>query len=90
MPGAHYRINLYHDQVAVFYKFTDTAAAPIRYLGTGQKELVEKLNLIRDTLGLKNYLTKFDVITTADTAFVIDLGLDPPMRLKPALRSSWV
>ena len=80
--GTHYRLNIYDDQICIFYKLTDTAAVPVRYLGPGQKEIVEKLRKVCTELGLDHFLTKFDVIMHENKSYVIDLGLDPPMRLK--------
>jgi hypothetical protein len=68
--------------VSVFYKFSDKASAPFLYMGMGHGSFVDKLqNLVKD-LGLKEYLTKFDIIVDGETGYVIDVGLDPPMRLK--------
>ncbi|MEZ4483747.1 MAG: hypothetical protein R2864_03850 [Syntrophotaleaceae bacterium] len=80
--GSHYRVNLYGDQAAVFLKFTDTCAAPLAVLGPGHHEVIEALRRVTAELQLTGLLTKFDLIVNQDGWFVIDLGLDPPMRLR--------
>lgn len=80
--GLHYRVNLYGDQAAVFLKFTDRCAAPLPVLGPGHAEVIAGLRRVTAKLGLPNILTKFDLIVNENGWFVIDLGLDPPMRLR--------
>jgi len=80
--GVHYRINLYGDQAAVFLKFTDLCSSPLPVLGPGHREVVTALRRVTAALGLERLLVKFDLIVNADGWYVIDLGLDPPMRLR--------
>src|SRR3989338_1376165 len=79
--GTHYRINLYAGQVSVFMKFSDTASLPIRVLGPGHDEVINRLRKVVFALGLENMLAKFDLIVNEEGWYVIDIGLDPPMRL---------
>ncbi len=79
--GTHYRINLYAEQTCVFLKFSDTAAVPIRVLGPGHADVISKLRKVISALGLETQFTKFDLIINEEGWNVIDIGLDPPMRL---------
>ena len=80
--GTHYRVNLYAGQVSVFMKFSDTASVPIRVLGPGHAEVAKRLRKVVSALGLENMLVKFDLIVDEENWYVIDIGLDPPMRFK--------
>jgi len=80
--GTHYRVNLYAGQVSVFIKFSDTAAVPVRVLGPGHAEVISNLCKVISALGIETMLTKFDLIVNEKGWYVIDIGLDPPMRLK--------
>lgn len=82
IKGLHYRINIYADQVGIFLKFTDLCSVPIPVLGPGHSFVIEALRRITTELGIVHLLTKFDLIVDATGWYVIDIGLDPPMRLK--------
>lgn len=80
--GTHYRVNLYAGQVSVFMKFSDVTSVPVRVLGPGHSEVISRLRKVVFALGLENMLAKFDLIVNEETWYVIDIGLDPPMRFK--------
>lgn len=80
--GAHYRVDLYGDQMAVFLKIRDDVCLPIPCLGPGHSQIHAALADIVRRLGLGTIITKFDLVASAEGAFVIDIGLDPPFRLK--------
>jgi hypothetical protein len=80
--GTHYRVNLYAGQASVFMKFSDTASVPIQVLGPGHAGVVNSLRKVVSALGFENMLTKFDLIVNEENWYVIDIGLDPPMRFK--------
>ncbi|MEW5801187.1 MAG: hypothetical protein AB1847_03685 [bacterium] len=81
VEGTHFRVNLYAGQAAVFLKLTDAAALPVRTLGPGHAGVIRKLHGLISSLGLLNVLTKFDLIVNETGWYVIDIGLDPPLRL---------
>lgn len=81
IKGVHFRLNLYAGQSFVFMKFSDTAAVPVSVLGPGHAVVIRKLQKVVSALGAENLLTKFDLIVNEDDCYVIDIGLDPPMRL---------
>ena len=80
--GAQYRVNLYAKQVAVFMKFSDISSVPMRVLGPGHAEVINRLRKVVSALGLENMLAKFDLIVNEEDWYVIDIGIDPPMRFK--------
>lgn len=80
--GTHYRVNIYAGRASVFMKFSDTASVPIQVLGPGHAEVVNRLCKVVSALGLENMLAKFDLIANEENWYVIDIGLDPPMRFK--------
>lgn len=82
VKGTHYRVNLYAGNFSVFLKFSDTASVPIQVLGPGHAEVVNRLHKVVSALGIENMLAKFDLIANEDSWYVIDIGLDPPMRFK--------
>jgi hypothetical protein len=81
IKGVHYRLNLYADQAAVFMKFSDVSSVPIYAMGPGHAIMVGKLKKMLNVLGAENMLAKFDLIVNERKWYVIDIGLDPPMRL---------
>lgn len=80
--GDHYRVNLYGEQAAIFLKLSDHTALPLRTLGPGHHEAIAKLRALISQLGLTSWLSKFDLIVNENDWHVIDIGLDPPMRLR--------
>ena len=82
IKGMHYRVNLYCDKAAAFLKFSDTAAVPVSTLGPRHSVVINKLLKIASILGATDLLTKFDLIVNENGWYVLDIGLDPPMRMK--------
>jgi len=84
IKGSHYRINYYNDSLFFFYKKSDSLSMPSYGLESQdlQKELESKIFKIISAFGLENYFVKFDIINTKDKYYIIDIGLDPPLRFK--------
>lgn len=80
--GVHYRLNFYSGQVSVFLKFKGLTAVGLPSLGLEHKTISEKLSKAIEALGLISYLVKFDLIINESGWYVIDIGLDPPFRLR--------
>lgn len=80
--GTHYRVDLYGDEMAVFLKVRDDVCLPLPFIGPGHGAVREMLSIVVEQLGLTRVLTKFDIIANGEGFFVIDIGLDPPLRLK--------
>jgi hypothetical protein len=82
VEGTHFRLNLYAEQAALFLKFSDMVAVPMRVVGPSHAEVLNKLRGVVSALGIGKTLTKFDLIVNKEGWYVIDIGLDPPLRLK--------
>ncbi len=80
--GQHYRVNLYGSQMAVFVSANEHSFQPLAQHPRFQEEIKEKLQKLVKKLGLNSWLIKFDVLMDSAGWYVIDLGLDPPMRLR--------
>lgn len=80
--GEHFRVNLYGDQMALFITTGPNTFSPLRRLPRHHQDIHDKLLTLRSALGLDNWLIKFDVLMDKTGWYVIDLGLDPPMRLR--------
>lgn len=80
--GTHFRVNLYAGQASIFMKFSDTSAVAVKVLGPGNTEVMRRLREVISSLGLDAALVKFDLIVNEENWYVIDIGLDPPMRLR--------
>jgi hypothetical protein len=80
--GLHYRVDLYGDQAAVFLKIRDDVCLPLPCLGPGHSKVYAALADIVRRLGLAATVTKFDLVANGEEVFVLDIGLDPPFRLK--------
>lgn len=83
VQGAHIRLNLVKGQGVAFLVFADYS---IQVPNDGVKywdEIVEALCLLTHFLELDELLVKFDLILqNTGEWFLLDIGLDPPMRLK--------
>lgn len=80
IKGVHYRVNVYAGQVSVFMKFSDSASLPMNLLGPGHADVIDGLRTVLLSLGLANVIAKFDLIINEENWYVIDIGLDPPLR----------
>ncbi len=80
-PGVSLRINIYGDRFNVF----DFETNLITY---AYHETIKKLDIIsllkdfRNFHGMDNWLLKFDVILADDSYVVLDVGMEPPMRMR--------
>lgn len=81
VEGTHYRVNVHSGQASVFLKLGDAASVPIPVLGPDHDGVIGKLSEVASALGLESYLTKFDLIFNEEGWYVIDIGLDSPLRL---------
>ncbi len=82
VEGVHYRVNLLAGRVATFLKLSDRACIPQRVLGPGHREVVERLRAFTTAFGLDRLPTKFDLVVDDGGFHVLDVGLDPPLRLR--------
>ena len=79
-PGISLRINIYGERFNIFDFETDL----ITYK---HHEMITKLNVIdllrnfRDVHNMQNWLLKFDVILDKQSFVVLDIGMEPPMRM---------
>lgn len=80
--GTHIRLNLVRGWAQAMLKLTDDVSVPVRatdVLGSG---LIEQLSSFTESIHLSEQLTKFDIIIREGQPYVIDIGLDPPNRLR--------
>lgn len=82
VEGVHYRVDLLAGRVATFLKLSDRVCIPQRVLGPGHREVVERLRAFSAALGLEALPTKFDLVVDDGGFHVLDVGLDPPLRLR--------
>lgn len=83
--GNHFRINWIKNDLFCFFKVSDSFAVPTSFIDLGGK-IYKKMNNLICNLGFQNHLVKFDVIYTNNKCYFIDIGLEPPMRLRLYLR----
>lgn len=81
IAGNHFRINWIRGGLICFFKISDTAAIPAYFIDFNKK-IKKNISRLIFELGLRNHLVKFDVIYANGRCYFIDIGLDPPMRLK--------
>ncbi|TFB09342.1 hypothetical protein E3V08_00430 [Candidatus Atribacteria bacterium MT.SAG.1] len=79
--GNHFRINWIKDDSFCFFKVSDRIALPVYFIDLGG-EVCKNMNNLIYKLGFQNHLVKFDVIYTEEKCYFIDIGLEPPMRLR--------
>ena len=79
-PGVSLRINTYGNRFNVFNFETDRLTLAhhqaIKELG-----IIELLNNFRDVHLMNRWLLKFDIILNQDSYVVLDVGMEPPMRM---------
>lgn len=83
--GNHFRINWIKDDLFCFFKISDSIAVPAYFIDLDGK-IYDRMNNLIYALGFQNHLVKFDVIYTDNKCYFIDIGLEPPMRLRLYLR----
>lgn len=79
--GNHFRINWIKDDLFCFFKISNRISVPVYFINLGE-EIYKNMNNLIYKLGFKNHLVKFDIILTDRKCYFIDIGLEPPMRLK--------
>lgn len=80
--GTHIRLNLVGGWAQAMLKVSDDVSVPVRARDILGDRLLEQLAIFTTSLRLSEQLTKFDIIVRGGEAFVIDIGLDPPNRLR--------
>ncbi|MHA1750861.1 MAG: hypothetical protein ACTSYZ_00700, partial [Candidatus Helarchaeota archaeon] len=83
--GNHFRINWVKNDLFCFFKISDRFAVPAYFIDLSG-EIYKKMNNLIYDLGFQNHLVKFDVIYSNKKCYFIDIGLEPPMRLRLYLR----
>jgi hypothetical protein len=82
VDGRHFRLNLWPGGAAVFERVARGAWRARPDLGSEHDAVEARLRGFVASLGMAGWLTKFDLIERAGVHYVLDLGLDPPMRLR--------
>lgn len=79
--GNQFRINWINGQLVCFFKVSDTISVPAHFIDFGDR-ICKNIRSLIFKLGLQNHLVKFDIIYNKQGCYFIDIGLEPPMRLK--------
>lgn len=79
--GTHFRVNWAKKRIFCFHKISDTIAIPFDFIDLNGK-ILEKINILIVKLGIQNHLVKFDIIHSGGKYYFLDIGLEPPMRLR--------
>jgi hypothetical protein len=85
--GDHHRINIYPGGYSVFSFFTKELSSVADKVLLEKLGVFEKLRGYVQSIGLEAWLIKFDVIAANDDWVALDVGLDPPFRMKNYLES---
>ena len=79
--GEHLRLNIYGNRYNVFKYHTNELTQEyhdkLESIG-----IIKTLKILLNTLGLEKWLVKFDIILFGEKYVVLDIGLDPPFRMK--------
>ncbi len=82
IEGRHWRLNLWGDELAAFARNDQGGWCAMAGLGAAQEAVAAGLRGFLTDVGLEGGLTKWDLIEREGEWFVLDLGLDPPARLR--------
>ena len=52
-------------------------------------KILELLRKLSENLGMQNWLLKFDILIGDEGYVVLDIGMDPPSRMKKNWGSQW-
>lgn len=87
--GKHVRLNLFPGGYTAF-NFFDGSYIPQKELETifSEKNIIERLRHFLEYHGLGAWLVKFDLIISSTDWVALDIGLDPPTRMKAFIESS--
>lgn len=80
--GENLRVNFYKDDYLVFDFFLNKLADKKKRAILEKLNIISKLKNFLAVNGLLKWLIKFDIIISGSNWCVIDVGLDPPMRMK--------
>ena len=79
--GNHYRVNLLSNSIIVFLVKPCERTTGYNWK-TDRFNLIRKLVSATDNLGMKHWILKFDIIISDADYVALDIGVDPPFRLK--------
>lgn len=80
--GTHIRLNVVGGWSQAMLKVSDDVSLPVRARDILGDHLLQQLSKLTISLQFSEQLTKFDIILRDGEVFVIDMGLDPPNRLR--------
>jgi hypothetical protein len=78
--GISLRINLFGDRFNVF-DFLTGEKTKIHHESIISLNIIETLKQFINNQGMQNWLIKFDIILGKNTYVVLDIGMDPPIRM---------
>lgn len=89
VTGRHLRLNLFPDGYTAF-NFFDSSFIEIKESDDilGERKIIEKLRYFLKCHNLTQWLVKFDLIISSTDWVALDIGLDPPMRMKAYVESN--
>ncbi len=89
VAGRHLRLNLFPNGYTAFNFFDDSFISLKESDAIlGEKKIIEKLRYFLKSHNLTPWLVKFDLIISPTEWVALDIGLDPPMRMKAYVESN--
>lgn len=79
--GEHLRLNLIGDHLYI-YPLNDGYAVNTNIQSLREMGLINKLQTLCKDSGLDKWVVKFDVVVSSNSYVLLDIGIDPPMRMK--------
>jgi len=80
--GKNIRINVVNNKLIYFDFFNQNKISKNKLESANIKKLEKDVLYITKDLNIENYIVKFDIIVTKKDYFFLDIGIDPPYRLK--------
>jgi len=80
--GKDIRINLFKDKYNIYDFENGHKINNKKFHILSKLSVIDKLKKVSKMLGMKNWLLKFDLIVTKKDYVVLDVGMDPPNRMR--------
>ena len=80
--GKNLRVNIYNNKYNIYDFYSGNKIGKKKYLQFIKLNIIKKLKKICKKLGMYKWLLKFDIILSKNDYVLLDVGMDPPHRMR--------